>query len=111
MIRPDPLQWGIRDPGTALVNFQGISILWAGSEDCAEGVGRDFVPWGAPVPPSWCRENKRGQTHGLLYTAFSLLSWLVWYILASASYRGGATAMAFGQVGGHRGRFLPSPRH
>lgn len=49
--------------------------------------------------------DRRDQTDlELLYKVFSLLSWLGWYILASASYKGGATAMAFGQVqGGIRG--------
>lgn len=49
--------------------------------------------------------DRRNQTDlELLYKVFSLLSWLGWYMLASASYKGGATAMAFGQVqGGIRG--------
>lgn len=56
--------------------------------------------------------DRRDQTDlELLYKVFSLLSWLGWYMLASASYKGGATAMAFGQVQGGIGVPLPSPRH
>lgn len=53
----------------------------------------------------WVPMDRRDQTDlELLYKVFSLLSWLGWYMLASASYKGGATAMAFGQVqGGIRG--------
>lgn len=54
--------------------------------------------------------DRRGQTdRELLYKVFCLLSWLVWYILASASYKGGATAMAFGQVQGGMGVAPPLP--
>lgn len=40
-------------------------------------------------------DRPRATVQGLFF-----VSWLVWYILASASYKGGATAMAFGQVQG-----------
>lgn len=92
-----------------------ISSVPARSEGKIEGFLGSFelhgsaspISAGAPRSPVGADGQKRTETE-LLYKVFSLLSWLVWYILASASYKGGATAMAFGQVqGGMRG--CPSP--
>lgn len=79
------------------------SFLWP-LELCGLAFLISVVPHVALGVPT----DRRGQTdREPLYKVFSL-SWLVWYILASASYKGGATAMAFGQVqGGMRG--CPSP--
>lgn len=68
-------------------------------------------PYPRPPHRSWCPKapgGADGRDRRESCCTRSLLSRLVWYSLASASYKGGTTAMAFGQVqGGMRG--CPSP--
>lgn len=67
-------------------------------------VGRPpHVGWHPCSPSGWLRRTEEDGQRESCCTR-SLLSRLGWYMLASASYKGGATAMAFGQVqGGMRG--------
>lgn len=59
----------------------------------------------------WCQQTEEGRHMKSCCTrSFSLLSWLVLYILAFASYKGGSTAMAFGQVQRGTGGGPPLPK-
>lgn len=65
--------------------------------------------WLSPVTGG-VNGQKEADRRSCCTRSFSLLSWLVLYILAFASYKVGSTAMAFGQVQGSAGGGPPLPQ-
>ena len=66
----------------------------------SSSVGWPLISAGVARRPGSAGGQKRTDRPRATVQGLFFVSWLVWYILASASYKGGATAMAFGQVQG-----------
>ena len=102
-------------PTLASIDFRGnfYSVL---VRSWGEDIGRHWAFWGILSCVGCHRSlvvltDRRKLTDGSCCTrSFSLLSWLVLYILAFALYKVGSTAMAFGQVQGSAGGGPPLPQ-